>query len=126
MSLYLSLIKNSKNKNGYSIHGLWVQQDEDTNLEYCKPVKFSMKKIKLLRSDLYKYWRPKHIKDPIKLWAHEWRKHGSCVFTDITQYEYFKKTLDLYKEVIDKNLNIKKYKRGRHYLIPVSKDFTLL
>ena len=123
---YLSLMQNSDNVNNYIIHGLWPQYNMDSYPQYCEDVLFTMKVLKPLRKDLEKYWKPKHIKDPMKFWLHEWRKHGSCIFTPITQYEYFKITLDLYKEVIDKNLLCEKYKSGNHYLIPVSLDFKLI
>ncbi len=122
---YLSLMIDRKDSS-LTIHGLWPQYNIDSYPQYCKNVLFTMKVLKPLKKDLYKYWKPNNIKDPMKLWFHEWRKHGSCIFTDITQYEYFKITLDLYKEVIDKNLICEKYKSKNHYLIPVSLDFKLM
>lgn len=119
-------MENPKNINGYSIHGLWPQFNNDSYPQYCKKVKFEMKCLKPIKKDLEKYWRPIYTNDPMKLWVHEWKKHGSCIFTDITQYEYFKITLDLYKKVIDKNLICDKYKSGNHILIPISLDFKLI
>ena len=123
---YLSIMISPNSINGCNIHGLWPQYDMDSYPQFCKNVQFSMKVLKPLRKDLNKYWKPKGIKDPMRFWLHEWRKHGSCIYSEITQYEYFKITLDLYKEVIDKNLMSKKYKSGNHYLIPVSLDFKLM
>ena len=122
---YLSLMINSDDSS-ITIHGLWPQHDVGSYPQYCKNVRFTMKVLKPLKKDLHKYWKPNNTKDPMKFWLHEWRKHGSCIFTDITQYEYFKITLDLYKEVIDKNLISEKYKTKNHYLIPVSLDFKLM
>ena len=122
---YLSLMINPEDSS-LTIHGLWPQYNINSYPQYCKNVPFTMKVLKPLKKDLHKYWKPSNIKDPMKFWLHEWRKHGSCIFTDITQYEYFKITLDLYKEVIDKNLICEKYKSKNHYLIPVSLDFKLM
>jgi len=123
---YLSLMENTDNSNGYNIHGLWPQYDLNHYPQYCKNVIFTMRVLKPIKKDLLKYWKPKKLKDPISFWVHEWKKHGSCMFSEITQYEYFKITLDLYKEVIDKNLICEKYKSGYHYLIPVDLNFKLM
>jgi len=124
---YLSIMENPNNINGYSIHGLWPQYNEDSYPKYCKEVSFSIEKIETLRKDLELYWTPHNTKDPSKLWSHEWKKHGSCIFSDINQYDYFKISIDLYKEIIDKKLIHKKYnKYGTHYLIPVDLNFKLI
>ncbi len=123
---YLSLMENIHAENGYTIHGLWPQYNSNSYPEFCKIVQFSMSDITTLKKDLEIYWKPPNMKDPMKLWRHEWKKHGSCIFTDVTQYEYFKITLDLYKEVIDKNIMCDKYKTGTHILIPVGLNFELL
>ena len=58
-------------------------------------------------------------------WKHEWEKHGSCVFTYMTEFDYFKKTLDLFKEATEKGLPDKYYnKEHNNCLIPVNLDFT--
>ena len=59
-------------------------------------------------------------------WEHEYKKHGSCVFTDITEFEYFEKSLSLFKEASANNLPEKYYNPyTKKCLIPVSIDFKL-
>lgn len=124
---YLCLMKNKKVYYGYSIHGLWPQYNDKNYPKYCKNVDFDIKLLEPLMEDLIKYWYPTNTRfNRLEyFWKHEWKKHGSCIFTEINQYEYFKVSLDLYKEIMKKNINFDKYTQGHHILIPLTLDFKL-
>lgn len=120
---YLSLIKEQNNT--FSIHGLWPQYSPTQYPSYCKEVSFSLDKLQPILPDLNKYWYSTEEKNS-DFWEHEYKKHGSCVFTNITEYEYFEKALELYKEAIKANLPQKYYNtQNKKCLIPVSIDFKL-
>lgn len=124
---YLSLMKNDNNSVGYNIHGLWPQYNDSNYPKYCKNVDFDIKLLEPLMEDLINYWKPRNTRYH-KLeyfWKHEWKKHGSCIFTEINQYEYFKISLDLFKKIMKKNINFDKYTQGNHILIPLTLDFQL-
>ena len=60
-------------------------------------------------------------------WKHEWEKHGSCVFTEINEFEYFKKTLDLFNTAVQTGLPEEFYdKKYNKCLIPLSLDFKFI
>ena len=118
---YLSLIKE---KDTYSIHGLWPQTSAVKYPTYCKKVNFYISSLKPILNELEENWYSTEEKDE-DFWKHEWEKHGSCVFTYITEFDYFKKTLDLFKEAKEKGLPDKYYnKEHNNCLIPVNLDFT--
>jgi ribonuclease I len=128
---YLSLIKEPNEK--YSIHGLWPQYTKNSYPTYCTDVAFDITKIKELLPDLNKNWYSNsnsNSNEEIKnedFWKHEYEKHGSCVFTPMTEKEYFSKTLDLYN--IAMNENIPRYfydKETKKCMIPVSTHFNLI
>ena len=122
---YLSLMKNVSNECGYSIHGLWPQFDLDSYPSYCKFVSFDVNKLEPLKEDLNKYWNTKMFNCVENFWEHEYIKHGSCMFTDMNEIEYFSMTIKLYKEAIKRDI-IKDYADGANCLIPVSLDFKIL
>ena len=120
---YLSLIK--EDDKTYSIHGLWPQYSPNKYPTYCKNVSFSVDKLQPIINDLNKYWYSTQEKNA-DFWEHEYKKHGSCVFTDITELEYFEKSLSLFKEASANNLPEKYYNPyTKKCLIPVSIDFKL-
>ena len=122
---YLSLMKNEKTESGFSIHGLWPQYNLKKYPSYCKVVSFDITKLELLKEDLNKYWNTKMFNRVENFWEHEYKKHGSCMFTNMDEFEYFNITIKLYKEVIKKNL-IEKYVDGNNCLIPISLDFKII
>jgi ribonuclease I len=124
---YLSLMKHDNNIYGYCVHGLWPQYDNNTYPKYLKKVDFDFTLLEPLMDDLIRYWKPTNTRyNRLEyFWKHEWKKHGSCTFTEISQYQYFQITLDLYKELMEKNINLEKYLKGQHYLIPLTLDFKL-
>jgi ribonuclease I len=78
----------------YTIHGLWPQRKNN-----CKHHRGISKSCKPLQKELDKHW---YTCKSYQGWTnekfrlHEWNKHGSC--SDMTQKEYFEKTLQLYKK----------------------------
>ena len=118
---YLSLIKEKNNQ--FSIHGLWPQYSLNSYPSYCKEVQFDIDKVKYLLPELNKYWYSNRSNND-DFWKHEYQKHGSCVFSPITEEQYFKKTLDLYKEAINKNLPEKYFDSNTNKcLIPLDLNF---
>ena len=121
---YLSLLKNEEyDELEFSIHGLWPQNSKTSFPSYCKKVVFSIEKLVPILPDLKKYWYSDRETN-VDFWKHEDVKHGSCVFTPMSEYQYFKKALDLYQRAIKLNLP-EKYASPDSYniLIPVSLDF---
>ena len=90
---YLSLIKEPNNK--WSIHGLWPQYSKNSYPTFCKKVKFDINKLESILPKLNEKWYSNEEKNE-DFWKHEWEKHGSCMFSDMNEEEYFKKTLDLF------------------------------
>ena len=80
---YLSLIKTN---NTWHIHGLWPQYSEDSYPTYCKTVSFDLNKLNSILSKLEKYWYSEDEKNE-DFWCHEWKKHGSCMFTNINEFD---------------------------------------
>ena len=122
---FLSLLKENGELN-WSIHGLWPQYTISTYPTFCKAVTFDINKLKPILDDLNKYWKSNCDKND-KFWEHEWKKHGSCVFSDIDELEYFKQTISLYKQAIEYKLPFKYYnKKHKQCLIPVTTNFELI
>ena len=90
---YVSLIKEPNNK--WSIHGLWPQYSKNSYPTFCKKVKFDINKLESILPELNEKWYSNEEKNE-DFWKHEWEKHGSCMFLDMNEEEYFKKTLDLF------------------------------
>ena len=123
---YLSLIK--EDDGSYSIHGLWPQYSLNSYPSYCKAVNFNIDKLKPIMDKLNKYWYSTLEKNA-DFWKHEYEKHGSCMFSPITELNYFTKTIELYeyalvnniiKELSSKNPNSKKL------LIPFDINFNYI
>lgn len=119
---YLSLIKE---KDTYTIHGLWPQYNDKDYPTFCKKVDFSIDKLKPIINNLNKYWCS-NKGDNDDFWKHEYEKHGSCVFSDIDEFTYFNITLNLYYEVMKLNIADNYYNKEKNdCLIPVGLDFKL-
>ena len=119
---YLSLINEN---NEWKIHGLWPQTDKNNYPQFCKNVEFDLNKLKPLITDLNKYWCSDRETNE-KFWEHEWKKHGSCMFQPFTEFNYFKKTLELYHSIKDNSEIINKYKINKNkVMIPYDLEFKL-
>ena len=120
---YLSLIKE---ENGWSIHGLWPQYSENKYPSFCKKIDFNIETLNPILKELNENWYSNIDKNE-DFWKHEWEKHGSCVFSEINEYEYFNKTLDLFKTAIQTGLPEEFYdKKDNKCLIPLSLDFKFI
>ena len=118
---YLSLIKEQNNT--FSIHGLWPQYSTTSYPTYCTNVTFDANKLQPIISKLNESWYSTQEKNE-DFWKHEYEKHGSCVFTPMSELEYFQKTLDLYQEAIKEDLPKHFYDENtKKCLIPVSTYF---
>ena len=120
---YLSLIKE---QNTYSIHGLWPQYSTTSYPTFCNKVSFDINKLQPIMTQLNQYWYSTEQKNT-DFWKHEYEKHGSCVFTPMTEEEYFQKTLELYDKAIKENLPKNFYDdKTKKCLIPVSTHFNFV
>ncbi|KMZ60433.1 ribonuclease 2 [Zostera marina] len=90
----------------FTIHGLWANYDDGTWPSCCGSTKtdFEINQVLPLMGEILKYWPSFscsstslcHGKNGL-FWAHEWEKHGTCMFPEIKdEYTYFSTTLDLY------------------------------
>ena len=125
---YLSLLKNPNVVYGFSIHGLWPDYSDGTYPSFCHKVTFNIDKLKPIECDLINYWElPEHHKKlETSFWKHEWLKHGSCMYKEMDELEYFKKALELYEKIFGENMDIEQYKKGRNYMIPFDLNFNLI
>jgi len=124
---YLSLINEGNNK--WSIHGLWPQYSPTSYPTYCGKVSFDITKLELILPELNQYWYSENKTEQKneEFWKHEYVKHGSCVFTPLTELEYFEKTLELYKSALGQNLPLSHYnKKTKKCLIPVDLSFNFI
>ena len=118
---YLALLKNKNVPSGYQIHGLWSNYADGNYPSYCKKVHFDMDKFKPIADELKTYWPSRDHKNE-EFYAHEYKKHGSCLFSEMTELEYFQKTIELYHYVIKNDL-YKPYIKGNQCLIPFDLEF---
>ncbi|XP_003743957.1 ribonuclease Oy [Galendromus occidentalis] len=90
--------KKSQLRPFFTIHGLWPS-NATTWPESCNlTVKFDIKVLDPIRSDLNKYWPSVIGVNPEYFWSHEWHKHGSCAMSNPPLsgvLDYFNGTLNL-------------------------------
>jgi ribonuclease I len=121
---YLSLLKEGDNK--WSIHGLWPQYSLNNYPKYCKKIDFKIEKLNSIIEELKEKWYSNEETNE-DFWKHEYEKHGSCMFCDLNELEYFKKTILLFDYVIKENLPNKYYnKNTKKCLIPFNLNFKLI
>lgn len=119
---YLSLIK--EDDECFSIHGLWPQYDEHTYPTFCHKVDFTLEALQPIMGQLKNNWYSNRGPDET-FWKHEYEKHGSCVYTPMTEFTYFQTTLDLFDQAITLGLAEKYYNpETKKCLIPVNLNFT--
>ena len=53
--------------------------------------------------DLQNFWYFKESTSKA-FWKQEWIKHGTCMFNDSNEYDYFKQALSSYVEVLQQNI----------------------
>ena len=117
---YLSLIKETE---GWSIHGLWPQYNKNQYPSFCREVNFDINKLEPILKDLNEKWYSEDNKNE-NFWKHEWEKHGSCMFTELNELEYFEKTLELFDTALQIDLPGDFYnEETKKCLIPLTLDF---
>ena len=120
---YLSLV-NDDNR-GWSIHGLWPQYTQNSYPTYCRDVDFDYSKLTLILPDLQKHWYSADGSDE-DFWSHEWKKHGSCMYNNCDELEYFRKALELYITAIEGDI-INKFKiNDKKAMIPFDLNFNII
>ena len=120
---YLSLIKE---KDSYSIHGLWPQYDKGNYPTYCRKVNFSINKLTPIINELNMYWNS-YKENNDDFWKHEYEKHGSCMFKQMDEFTYFNTTLKLYKEAIALDIADMYYNEEKDLcLIPVGLELKII
>jgi len=125
---YLSLLeKEDKNGNkNWHIHGLWPQYNINSYPSFCRDVTFDINELRTILPELQKYWYSTESTDDT-FWEHEWKKHGSCMFDKMDEFDYFNTTLKLYTEALKLDLPSKFYDENtKKCLIPVSTDFKFI
>lgn len=81
----------------YSIHGLWPEITNTSWPQYCNTSEhFNLTSLLPLVPEMKQYWYSCEESNPL-FWKHEWLKHGTC--TNMTEFEFFNKTLTLYRYV---------------------------
>jgi len=79
--------------NTWQIHGLWIEQCQECLAcgypSFCKNVQYNSSLLDPIKTQLAQYWYP-------GLLQHEWFKHGSCFPGNITEFDYFNMTLQLF------------------------------
>ena len=118
---YLSLLLEN---NQWTIHGLWPQNSKSDYPTFCRRVDFSENLLNPIIDDLDKYWHSDRGSNE-NFWEHEWKKHGSCMFQEMDELQYFSKTLELFHYVRKKGI-INNFKCRNQALIPFSLDFKLI
>jgi ribonuclease I len=117
---YLSLIKETE---GWSIHGLWPQYNKNQYPSFCREVNFDINKLEPILKDLNEKWYSEDNKNE-NFWKHEWEKHGSCMFIELDELEYFEKTLELFDTALQIDLPGDFYnEETKKCLIPLTLDF---
>ena len=119
-----------KHEDGWGIHGLWPQYDTNTYPQNCEGIPYNHDKIVPIISTLEQYWGSNRGRDMDDwFWEHEWNKHGHCVFSPMTEVQYFKKVLDLFKKVTTEGIP-KHFITTTHGIvtarIPFDKNFKMM
>ena len=118
---YLSLLLENDN---WSIHGLWPQNSKTDYPSYCRKVTFNIALLDPIMNQLKDNWYSDKGPDNI-FWEHEWKKHGSCMFNESNEYDYFNNTLTLFNKVKALKI-INKFKQGDKALIPFDLEFNVI
>ena len=75
---------------------------------FCRDVSFDINELEL-SSRFTKYYSTESPNQDF--WEHEWKKHGSCMFNEMDEFDYFNTALKLFTEAVNettkKNILIK-------------------
>ena len=116
---YLSLIKEEEE---WLIRGLWPRYNKNQYPTFCKKVNFDINKLEPILKELNDKWYTEEKNE--NFWKREWEKHGSCMFTELNELEYFEKTLELFDTALQIDLPNDFYnEETKKCLIPLTLDF---
>ncbi|WJX62570.1 ribonuclease T2 [Trifolium repens] len=90
--------KTGKPATNFTIYGLRPNTNDNSSPSNCDTESvFDKAKISDLIKNLEKNWPSLNCpsNDGIKLWSHEWMKHGTCSESELTQHDYFQTALKL-------------------------------
>jgi ribonuclease I len=91
-------------KSRWVINGLWPNNKEGGQVNYCATRNFTYDKIKpKMSQSLEKYWVNYSNKTNSELYKNEWEKHGSCL-----DFNKFKVSLDKEEYFFNKALQLRK------------------
>ena len=104
---------------------LALKKDKPSD-EWSIHVVFDLEKLNPIIDELKLKWYSTETSDEY-FWSHEWEKHGSCMFTEMDELEYFQKALNLYNYV-EANQIIKDYleEDPLKCQIPFDSEFNLI
>ena len=129
-NFYYFALKRPDEKSDWSIHGLWPQTTIEKYPAYCKKITFDLNKLSPIIDKLNKYWysETSSHEDPNEtFWKHEWEKHGSCMYNNCDEYDYFNTAIKLFESVKDNDELIKKYqKNNTSVMIPYNQEFDII
>ncbi|KAG2467085.1 ribonuclease T2 [Polypterus senegalus] len=104
--------------NYWTLHGFWPNKGGMCNHSWH----FNVTNIEGLLPDMQRYWPDLLHPNSTLLWKHEWVKHGTCAAyleSINTQYKYFAKSLEMYKEINLDNTLLK------FNIVPSEKTYSL-
>lgn len=125
---YLSLLEKEDEYGNmqWHIHGLWPQYNINSYPSFCRDVTFDLNELRTILPDLQKYWYSTESTNQ-QFWEHEWKKHGSCMFNKMDEFDYFNTALKLFTNAIEQDLPQKYYdEKTQKCLIPVSTDLKFI
>ena len=123
---YLSL-KRDNNTKQWSIHGLWPQYSKTEHPTYFHNIHFDIDKLEPIITDLQTFWYDNESNSK-EFWQQQWIQHGTFMFTDCNEYDYFKQALSSYVEVLQQNI-IDKFpleNNGTFVKIPLDLNFKII
>ncbi|KAJ7974639.1 Ribonuclease [Quillaja saponaria] len=81
----------------FTIHGLWPQRKDGTDLTYCPTTEILTNAIlNSFRDGLLKYWpdlSTNNFEDSKSLWIYQWEKHGTCSSSKFKAQEYIERAI---------------------------------
>lgn len=76
------ICSNYSNINKFIIHGLWPTYSNGSWPQYCSNEEYNKEAFIMILPDMISQWSD-NIQNDIKLWTHEWEKHGTCSIGNI-------------------------------------------
>lgn len=94
--VYLLAVQKCSKERPYTIHGLWVDYINGGYPEFCHKAEFSKEPLMEILPDLKMNWPSCYGGSDEGLWKHEFLKHATCMEKNLTEFDYFNKTLELF------------------------------